>query len=48
MKKQSDQPYLDKPSTKKTTKEQLIYGGGDTLEELSKKTDKDSKILLTE
>ena len=48
MQKSPDKPYLDKPKTHKTTKEQLIYGGGETLKEVDSKRSDNSKILLTE
>ena len=48
MKNQSDKPYLDKPSQEDTTKEQMIYGGGETLKELEEQKKKGTKVLLTE
>ena len=48
MKKTEDKPYLETPKKGETTKEQMIYGGGETLQEIEKKREKGSKKLLTE
>jgi len=48
MKSQEDKPYLEKKTPKETTKEQLIYGGGETLKEVNDRKEKLSKELLTE
>lgn len=41
--------YLErKPFSVETTKEQMIYGGGETLQEVKDKTEKESKLILNE
>lgn len=48
MKEQENKPYLEKPSEKETTTEQLIYGGGETLSEVQEKSDKKKQQILNE
>jgi len=48
MKKSEDKPYLEKPLKKETTKEQLIYGTGETLKEKEERSENQKKILITE
>ena len=45
MKNQPDTPYLETPKVVETTKEQLIYGGGETLQEIEDKKKKNKNIL---
>lgn len=46
MKEQEKKPYLETPKkSAETTKEQLIYGGGETLKEVQ---DKSKKPMLNE
>jgi hypothetical protein len=40
--------YLEKPSEKETTKEQMIYGGGDTLTEKEKQRKEQQDKMLNE
>lgn len=47
MKKIDDTPYLEKKEKQETVKE-MIYGSGETLSELNKKKEVESKQLLTE
>lgn len=47
MKKTDDLPYLEKKVEQDTVKE-MIYGSGETLSELNKKSDDEVKQLLTE
>lgn len=49
MQKQEDKPYLEAPvKSKETTKEQMIYGSGETLVEVEKDREEKKKKLLTE
>lgn len=48
MKKQEDKPYLDAPVQGETTKEQMIYGGGETLTEKEKRRKEQEKRMLNE
>lgn len=48
MKKTEDKPYLDAPVQKETTKEQMIYGGGETLTEKEKKRKEQQDKMLNE
>lgn len=48
MKETEDKPYLDAPVQKETTKEQMIYGGGDTLTEKEKKRKEQQDRMLNE
>lgn len=47
MKKIDDVPYLEKKEAKETVTE-MIYGSGETLSEIKKKSDDEVKQLLTE
>ena len=40
MKTTEDKPYLETPVAEKTTTEQMIYGGGETLQEVQEKKKK--------
>ena len=40
MKTTEDKPYLEEPVAEKTTTEQMIYGGGETLQEVQEKKKK--------
>jgi len=48
MKTTEDKPYLDAPVEKETTKEQMIYGDGETLDEKEKKKKKQQEQMLNE
>jgi hypothetical protein len=48
IKQKNTENYLEKPVAKKTTTEQMIYGGGDTLQETQAKSDKKKEKMLTE
>ena len=48
MKKTEDKPYLETPKTEETTKEQLIYGGGETLQEIQEKSKTKKQQILNE
>lgn len=48
MKKTEDKPYLETPKEAETTKEQLIYGGGETLQEIEIKRKEKKKQILNE
>lgn len=48
MSKQSDKPYMDAPEKAESTTEQLIYGGGEKLSEITDNSKKKSKKMLTE
>ncbi len=48
MKEQEKKPYLETPDESETTKEQLIYGGGETLQEIENKNEKKKKNILNE
>lgn len=46
MKESEKKPYLNDPMIKETTKEQILYGDGETLEEKeNKKKESKDKIL---
>ena len=40
--------YLEKPVAKETTTEQMIYGGGDTLQETQAESAKKKEKMITE
>lgn len=46
--KQDTTPYLEKKDERPVTTEQLIYGGGDTISEVKKKSTEKTEQLLTE
>ncbi len=48
MNKMDEKPYLEVPKKTKTTTEQLIYGGGDTLQEIQERNKKDKTQLINE
>ena len=48
MKNVEDKPYLEKPVQKETTKEQMIYGSGETLQEKENKRKKQQERTLNE
>jgi len=48
MKTTEDKPYLEKPVEQETTKEQMIYGAGETLDEKEKKKKKQKEQMLNE
>lgn len=49
MKTTEDKPYLEKPvQERELQKEQMIYGGGETLQEKEKKRQKQQEQMLNE
>jgi len=47
--KTSDAPYMEKPvQERELQKEQMIYGGGDTLQEKQADSEKKKEQMLTE
>lgn len=48
MKEMGDKPYLETPQKAETTKEQLIYGGGETLQEIQDKNKEKKQQTLNE
>jgi hypothetical protein len=44
----SDTPYLETPVPQKTTKEQMIYGAGETLQEKEQESREKKKRMLNE
>lgn len=48
MKTTEDKPYLEEPVQKETTKEQMIYGDGMTIEEKEEKRKKQQERMLNE
>ncbi len=48
MKNMADKPYLEIQQQKETTKEQLIYGGGDTLREIQEKKKNEKRQIINE
>jgi hypothetical protein len=43
-----NKPYLEKPVPQETTKEQMIYGGGETLREIEETKAKKKQQILNE